>query len=126
MKKRKFILATLFAIITSCAEKKYVSFTVLNKSATILSIQYVIITNNDTINAQIDPNGYPNSSYLISNEELTGASTNWYYDYDISIKSITNLAGDSVNFNPDIASNWYLEVAGTHYNYFLKIYDSSF
>lgn len=115
-------VVTILVIIFGCSPvKQKVTFAVANASSSTIFVQYV--ENIDTVNVTILNNG----GHLVSDFFLEdGQSTNWYNDYSIHFNSITNLSGDTVNFNPNEANNWtfYSQSSVNYYNLFIG--DSSF
>ena len=125
MKKIRICTYTILMVFAnSCTSTMQdVSFTIKNTGSSNIFVEYIAIQNNDTINVQI----LPSESQIIWEETLAERQkTNWYYDYKISINTITNQVGDTINFNPNIASNWVLWISSPHNNYNLYIEDSSF
>lgn len=117
------IILVTIAIGMGCSPNvKNVSFSVVNNSNSKIYVQYVEILNQDTSSVEIvTDNLFP----LLSVQNSSGGS-NWFYDYQIHINTIYNLAGDSIQFNPNESQIWFLYVSDPDYFYRLYIKDTDF
>lgn len=122
--KRGYILLSLLILVTGCtATETDVSFKIENISSTNIFVQDVVLANNDTTTVQIVASETQIIWDVTNAEHATG---NWYYDCGFQINYITNQAGDTIIFDPNVAGNWYLSTESSHSYYTLTISNTSF
>lgn len=123
MTVNRIYILLVFILLFSCTKKERVIFQIPNNSSASIFVEYFVIETNDTTNVEI----LMNNAHIISDVLLAeGKTTNWYSDYPVHINLITNLAGDTINFDPNEAANWqfYAQSSVNYYN--LSIGNSSF
>lgn len=112
-------------IFWSCSPKEsHVKFRVYNLGTSDVFVKYYVLNTIDTIDVQITPS----QNAIIWDALHVGTSsdyTNWYYDFEIQINCITNIAGDSTFFNPNIANYWTI-ANNEETEYRLYVGDTSF
>jgi hypothetical protein len=101
-----------------CKTNYDLDFKVNNNSSTDIQVKFYSFENGDTGNVQIN-SGQTQSIWIVPSELVKG---NWYYDYNISIKYITNSNGDTIHFDPNESYWWHT----TNHSRVLEIYNSSF
>jgi hypothetical protein len=122
-----YILIIIFSTfgLVGCKEH-YVNFFVINNSTDTIKVQYnYSSTTNDTILINMYPN-YSYAPYNFIHTKVDPSNTDWWAHNAVTIQSITNMAGDTINFDPNSQSNWHYEDAVTYHNYKLIIDDASF
>lgn len=124
---RKYILAGLIILITSCAPKRErVVFQITNNCSNGIVSQYVVRSTNDTIHINFLA---PLQTYIISDLHLAAnQNPNWYFDYPVYINYITNYStGNAIYFNPNESGYWQFEDVGGDENFYtLNIVDTCF
>ena len=121
-----YIFAILLGSITialGCSPKeKNISFSLVNNDTSKIYVHYFDFATHDTDTVEIVTDDL---ATLLTVKNSNGGS-NWFYDYKMHITHIYNLAGDSVNFNPNESQYWFLYVSDPDYFYRLYIKDTDF
>jgi hypothetical protein len=120
-------LLCLFTII-GCRQH-YVVFYASNKSSDTILIQYQEQITGDTLIVEMYP--IPSSdnygySHTFIRRPVDENNYDWNSIYTIHIQSVKNLAGDTINFDPNLPSNWKYNQGQSFYSYHLLIDDASF
>ncbi len=111
-------IAVISLLLVGCYTKSDLSFKVHNYSSTDIQGEFHSFETGDTSHFQI----IPGEIQPILTIPSSSIEHNWYYDYNIHILSITNVAGDTLDFDPNESSRWYMSGS----SYVLTVSDFSF
>jgi len=111
-------------VVFGCKKSNHVAtFELKNYSDESIFVKYLVYDTGDT--SLVEINGDERFELFVT-EANSEAGYNWYYDYGILINSITNIGGDSVNFNPNVPHKWISSSNNSGRLYVLGISSSNF